>query len=108
MVGTHTYGKGVFQEIVSRSPAAARSTSLSGEYFTPNGHNLGAPGVAHGRTLARGPGITPDVYAYTKPTARVDTALLTAERVAPHRSGEQAARRGGSQPGGFSPRTCPR
>ena len=81
VVGTHTYGKGVYQEIVNLPGGAALDMTV-GEFFTPNGTNLGAPGVAHGRTLARGPGITPDVYAYTKPTARVDTALLTAERVA--------------------------
>ena len=52
-----------------------------GEFFTPNGTNLGAPGRRRGHTLARGRGITPDVYAYTNPTARVDTALLIAERV---------------------------
>ena len=38
-----------------------------------------------GRTSAaaavkRGPGIKPDVYAYTKPTAKTDTALTVAER----------------------------
>ena len=80
VVGTHTYGKGVYQEIVNLPGGAALDMTV-GEFFTPNGTNLGAPGVSAGRTLARGRGITPDVYAYTKPTARVDTALLTAERV---------------------------
>lgn len=80
VVGTHTYGKGVYQEIVNLPGGAALDMTV-GEFFTPNGTNLGAPGVADGRTLARGRGITPDVYAYTKPTARVDTALLTAEHV---------------------------
>ena len=36
VVGTHTFGKGVFQE-EEQLPTAARWTSRSGEYFTPNG-----------------------------------------------------------------------
>ena len=80
VVGTHTYGKGVYQEIIDLPGGAALDMTV-GEFFTPNGTNLGAPGVAQGHTLARGRGVTPDVYAYTPPTARVDTALLVAERV---------------------------
>jgi carboxyl-terminal processing protease len=80
VVGTRTYGKGVYQEIVNLPGGAALDMTV-GEFFTPNGTNLGASGVAQGRTLARGRGITPDVYAYTPLTARVDTALLAAERV---------------------------
>jgi carboxyl-terminal processing protease len=80
VVGSHTYGKGVYQEIVNLPGGAALDMTV-GEFFTPNGTNLGAAGVAQGRTLARGRGITPDVYAYTRPTARTDTALLVAERV---------------------------
>lgn len=80
VVGTHTYGKGVYQEIIDLPGGAALDMTV-GEFFTPNGTNLGAPGVAQGHTLARGRGVTPDVYAYTPPTARVDTALRVAERV---------------------------
>jgi carboxyl-terminal processing protease len=80
VIGTHTYGKGVFQEIVNLPGGAALDMTV-GEFFTPNGTNLGAPGVAQGRTLARGRGITPDVYAYTQPSSTTDTALLAAERV---------------------------
>jgi len=74
VVGTHTYGKGVFQEIMPLSNGGALDFTV-GEFFTPNGENLGGGGVK------RGHGIKPAVYAYTAPTARRDTALLVAERV---------------------------
>ncbi|HLH66854.1 MAG TPA: S41 family peptidase [Solirubrobacteraceae bacterium] len=73
VVGTHTYGKGVFQEIEPLPNGGALDFTV-GEFYTPDGQNLGGGGVA------RGPGIKPQVYAYTKPTSRVDTALLVAER----------------------------
>jgi carboxyl-terminal processing protease len=73
VVGTHTYGKGVFQEIQPLSNGGALDFTI-GEYFTPNGQNLGGGGVK------RGAGIQPDIYALTKPTAKTDTALTTAER----------------------------
>ncbi len=40
VVGTHTYGKGVFQEIEPLSNGGALDFTV-GEYFTPNGRNLG-------------------------------------------------------------------
>jgi carboxyl-terminal processing protease len=73
VVGTHTYGKGVFQEIQPLSNGGALDFTV-GEYFTPSGRNLGGGGVR------KGAGIQPNVYALTKPTARTDTALTTAER----------------------------
>ncbi len=45
VVGTHTYGKGVFQEIDPLPNGGALDFTV-GEYFTPNGHNLGGGGVA--------------------------------------------------------------
>ncbi len=73
VVGTHTYGKGVFQEIEPLSNGGALDFTV-GEYFTPSGHNLGGGGVR------RGAGIQPNVYAFTKPTAKTDTALTVAEK----------------------------
>lgn len=73
VVGTHTYGKGVFQEIMPLSNGGALDFTV-GEFYTPNGENLGGGGVK------RGHGIKPQVYAYTSPTARTDTALRVAER----------------------------
>jgi carboxyl-terminal processing protease len=73
VVGTHTYGKGVFQEIQPLPNGGALDFTV-GEYFTPNGHNLGGGGVR------RGAGITPNVHAFTNPTSKVDTALRVAEQ----------------------------
>jgi carboxyl-terminal processing protease len=73
VVGSHTYGKGVFQEIQPLSNGGALDFTI-GEYFTPNGQNLGGGGVKQGA------GIQPDIYALSTPTAKSDTALTTAER----------------------------
>jgi carboxyl-terminal processing protease len=73
VVGTRTYGKGVFQEIQPLTNGGALDFTV-GEYFTPSGRNLGGGGVR------KGAGIQPSVYALTQPTARTDTALTTAER----------------------------
>ncbi len=73
VVGTHTYGKGVFQELEPLSNGGALDITV-GEYFTPSGRNLGGGGVR------RGAGITPDVYAATNPRSTVDAALTVAER----------------------------
>ncbi len=74
VVGTRTYGKGVFQEIQPMPGGGALDITV-GEYFTPNGQNLGGGGVREGK------GIKPSVYASTPLTSKVDTALKTAERV---------------------------
>jgi carboxyl-terminal processing protease len=79
VVGTRTYGKGVFQEIMQLRNGGALDFTV-GEYFTPNGTNLGAPGVRDGRNVARGPGIKPQVYVAEKPNSRVDTQLQVAEK----------------------------
>jgi carboxyl-terminal processing protease len=73
VVGTHTYGKGVFQEIDPLPNGGALDFTV-GEYFTPNGRNLGGGGVH------RGAGITPNVYASTPLGAKVDLALQKAEQ----------------------------
>jgi carboxyl-terminal processing protease len=54
VVGTHTFGKGVFQEEQPLSNGGALDITV-GEYFTPNGRNLGGGGVTEGA------GITPDL-----------------------------------------------
>ncbi len=54
VVGTHTFGKGVFQQEVPLSNGGALDITV-GEYFTPSGHNLGGGGVKEGA------GITPEV-----------------------------------------------
>jgi carboxyl-terminal processing protease len=54
VVGTHTFGKGVFQEEQPLANGGALDITV-GEYFTPNGRNLGGGGVKEGA------GITPEV-----------------------------------------------
>jgi carboxyl-terminal processing protease len=73
VVGTQTYGKGVFQEIRELSNGGALHITV-GEYFTPNGHNLGGGGVKEGA------GIKPNVYASDNSHTRLDEALTAAER----------------------------
>jgi carboxyl-terminal processing protease len=73
VVGTRTYGKGVFQEIEPLPNGGALDFTV-GEYFTPNGTNLGGGGVKEGT------GIKPDIYAATTPGAKTDTAFTFAER----------------------------
>jgi carboxyl-terminal processing protease len=73
VVGTHTFGKGVFQEIQPLSNGGALDITV-GEYFTPNGHNLGGGGVKEGQ------GLKPNVYALDNPHTARDEALTTAEQ----------------------------
>ena len=74
VVGTRTFGKGVFQEIEQLSNGGALDITV-GEYFLPSGRNLGGGGVKEGR------GITPDVSARDNPRTPRDEALDTALRV---------------------------
>jgi carboxyl-terminal processing protease len=79
VVGTHTYGKGVFQEVQPLSNGGALDITV-GEYFTPSGRNLGGAGVAQGHNVSEGAGIKPNVYALDNPHTRPDEALSVAER----------------------------
>lgn len=56
LVGTATFGKGVFQNVTTLPNGGALRLTV-GEYFTPKGRNLGGGGVREGR------GIQPDVVA---------------------------------------------
>jgi carboxyl-terminal processing protease len=58
VVGTHTFGKGVFQEQEPLSNGGALEITV-GEYFTPAGRNLGGGGVKQGA------GILPEVRVPT-------------------------------------------
>jgi carboxyl-terminal processing protease len=76
VVGTRTFGKGVFQEIEPLPNGGALDITV-GEYFLPSGRNLGGGGVK------RGAGVTPDVKAVDDPdTPKRDEALLAALRQA--------------------------
>jgi carboxyl-terminal processing protease len=70
VVGTRSYGKGVFQQELPLSNGGALKLTV-GEYFTPDGVNL-----------ARSGGIHPDVPARDDPRTRRDEALERAEGVA--------------------------
>ncbi len=72
VVGTHTFGKGVFQE-VQQLPNGGALDITAGYYYTPSGRNLGGGGVKEGA------GVTPNVYAPDSPNS--PRALDTAERV---------------------------
>ncbi|HTD09943.1 MAG TPA: S41 family peptidase, partial [Solirubrobacteraceae bacterium] len=64
VVGTHTFGKGVFQEEQPLSNGGALDITV-GEYFTPNGRNLGGGGVKQGA------GVIPEVKV---PKSEIDTS----------------------------------
>ena len=68
VVGTKTFGKGVFQEVVELVNGGALDLTV-GQYFLPSGRNLGGPGVS------RGAGLTPDVPARDDRKTRRDEAL---------------------------------
>jgi carboxyl-terminal processing protease len=75
VVGTRTFGKGVFQEIEPLSNGGALDITV-GEYFLPSGRNLGGGGVS------RGSGVKPDLYAKDSPKTPKDEALQAALREA--------------------------
>jgi carboxyl-terminal processing protease len=75
VVGTRTFGKGVFQEIEPLSNGGALDITV-GEYFLPSGRNLGGGGVS------RGAGVKPDVEAEDNPKTPRDEALQAALREA--------------------------
>jgi carboxyl-terminal processing protease len=73
VIGTRTYGKGVFQQLFTLPDGAALDITV-GEYFTPDGQNLGGGGVREGR------GIKPNIYVYDNPDAPGTHALRVAEQ----------------------------
>jgi len=73
VVGTPTFGKGVFQEVVELGNGGALDITV-GQYFTPDGRNLG-------RGIERGEGLRPDIRAEDdQETPRRDEALARALR----------------------------
>ena len=71
VVGTRTFGKGVFQEVRELSNGGALDITV-GEYFTPKGRNLGGGGVKTGA------GIKPEIEARDDAATRRDEALQVA------------------------------
>lgn len=72
VVGTHTYGKGVFQLTLPLVNGGALDITI-GEFFTPNGRNLSRAGSG-------GAGVTPNVYVPENPGSAADDALVAGER----------------------------
>ncbi|MGH2886840.1 MAG: S41 family peptidase [Solirubrobacteraceae bacterium] len=73
VVGTQTYGKGVFQITERLNNGGALDITI-GQFFTPDGRNLGGSGARQGA------GVTPNIYAANKPDTEGDEALTVAER----------------------------
>jgi carboxyl-terminal processing protease len=71
LVGTRTFGKGVFQEIEPLDNGGALDITV-GEYFTPSGKNLGGGGTR------RGAGLQPNVVVRERAGSRDDRALAAA------------------------------
>ena len=72
VVGTRTFGKGVFQEVEQLSNGGALDITV-GEYFLPSGRNIGSG-------VKEGDGIAPDVRAQDDPKTKPDEALRVAVR----------------------------
>ena len=70
LVGTRTFGKGVFQEIEPLENGGALDITV-GEYFTPSGKNLGGGGTR------RGAGLTANVVVRQPPRSHADKTLAT-------------------------------
>jgi carboxyl-terminal processing protease len=75
VIGTRSYGKGVFQEETELSNGGALKMTV-GEYFTPEGVNL-----------ARSGGIHPEVKVRDNPRTKVDEAIQRAFAVLARRAG---------------------
>jgi carboxyl-terminal processing protease len=71
VVGTHTFGKGVFQDSFGL-PGGGVLEIVAGYYYTPNGRNLGGGGVKQGA------GVKPNVYAAESPRSTTDHQLQVA------------------------------
>jgi carboxyl-terminal processing protease len=71
LVGTRTFGKGVFQEIEPLDNGGALDITV-GEYFTPSGRNLGGGGNK------RGAGLEPNFVVRDRPGSQGDRTLAAA------------------------------
>jgi carboxyl-terminal processing protease len=71
VVGTHTFGKGVFQDSFG-VPGGGVLEIVAGYYYTPSGRNLGGGGVKQGA------GVKPDIYAAALRRSKADHQLAVA------------------------------
>jgi carboxyl-terminal processing protease len=82
LVGTRSFGKGVFQQVIDLSNGGALDLTI-GEYFTPEGENLA------------GKGVHPDVRALDDPATAVDEARRRAAAVLARMLAQDGAPAGG-------------
>jgi len=80
VVGTRTFGKGVFQEVRPLSNGGALDITV-GEYFTPGGRNLGGGGVKKGAGIEPGIKARDDIETEDRDEA-LEVALRTVAREA--------------------------
>ena len=78
LVGTRTFGKGVFQEIEPLTNGGALDITV-GEYFTPSGKNLGGGGTKRGAGLVPNVKVTPQRGAHGDHTLAVALGLVARE-----------------------------
>jgi carboxyl-terminal processing protease len=82
IVGTRTFGKGVFQRVEPLASGGALDIT-AGQFYTPNGRNLGDKATQSGKGTAPGKGLAPDVQAADDAkTPKTDEALDGALRQA--------------------------
>jgi len=68
LIGRQTFGKGVFQEVLTLPNGGALDIT-AGQYFTPSGRNLGGTGVK------TGDGLTPDIKVVDRAKTKGDEQL---------------------------------
>jgi carboxyl-terminal processing protease len=68
LIGRQTFGKGVFQEVLTLPNGGALDIT-AGQYFTPSGRNLGGTGVK------TGDGLTPDIKVVDRAATKGDEQL---------------------------------
>jgi carboxyl-terminal processing protease len=74
LVGTRTFGKGIFQQVMPLDNGGALDITV-GQYFLPSGRNIGGAGTKPGQ------GLKPDVPAKDDPRTKRDEALDRALKV---------------------------
>jgi carboxyl-terminal processing protease len=81
VIGTRTFGKGVFQRVEPLASGGALDIT-AGQFFTPKGRNLGDKKTQSGNGTAPGKGLAPDVKAEDDPKTAKNEALDIAVREA--------------------------
>lgn len=76
LVGIRTYGKGVFQQLIELGDGGALDLT-AGQYYTPNGRNLGAGGSKKGEGLAPDVKVPGDSNTAAWRERSLETALKT-------------------------------